>query len=290
MNNAQAQTKIALVTLSYAPDFERCKLLIQSVERCLTSNVHHYVVVDKRDVSLFQPMVSSRVSLRVVEDLLPSWIFRVSGINNWWISLRSLPVRNWIVQQLVKMSIFNGIDEKVAVFCDSDNAFIRPSNLESIFLKGDDLALLRVDFKSKDIYRWIQSSCRLLGLNPSRVLPANYISNLIAWRQENVEAMQRHIEDVTGVHWVKAVCQQRTISEYMLYGIFVEYVLNLKAAKHFLFDTELMKPSWSRRLVTQEEVDNFFDEIRGHHIGVMIHSKDNVPVEQYRGRIRAFWQ
>ncbi|MDB9526891.1 DUF6492 family protein [Oscillatoria sp. CS-180] len=289
MKQAQTDSKIALITLSYAPDFERCKLLVESVERCLTDDVHHYIIVDRRDVALFKPLVSSRSSLRVVEDLLPSWMFRVSGLNKWWMSLRTLPVRNWIMQQLVKMSIFDAIDEDVAVFCDSDNTFIRPVDLSSYLLKGDQVAFLKVDYQSKDIQKWIIASQRLLGLESVQIQPANYISNLIAWRRDNVKAMLDRIEKTNNVSWMRAVCQHRTISEYMIYGIFVDYILGLESANHFLFDTELVKPSWSIPLSTQSEVDDFFGDLKDSHVGVMIHSKDGIPVERYRDQVEALW-
>lgn len=120
MKNAKNLSSFALITPSYAPDFERCKLLTESVERCLVDDTNHYIVVDRRDVPLFNQLTSSKVHLLVVEDLLPSWIFRVKGLKEWWFSLRTLRIHNWVLQQLVKLSVFDAIDEDIAVFCDSD--------------------------------------------------------------------------------------------------------------------------------------------------------------------------
>ena len=284
------QPAMALITPSYAPDFERCKLLTESVERCLVGNYRHYIVVDQRDVALFKQLTSAKITLLVVEDIIPAWIFRAPGIKKWWISLRTLPIRNWILQQLVKMSIFDAISEDIAVFCDSDNTFIRPFDMGACLLEGDKLALLKVELAYDDIYRWIASGKTILGIEGTEVKPVTYVSNMISWHRSNVMAMRDRIEQVHGTHWIRAVCQHRTISEYMIYGIFVEYVLGLEAANHFIFNTELIKPSWSKSLVTQTDVDSFFGELKESHVGVMIHSKDNIPSEIYRDKVAAFWR
>ena len=51
---------IALVTPSYKPDFERCKLLTESVECCLQGDVTHYLVIDRKDFHLFKQLTSSK--------------------------------------------------------------------------------------------------------------------------------------------------------------------------------------------------------------------------------------
>jgi Family of unknown function (DUF6492) len=290
MNTVQDNLKFALITPSYAPDFERCKLLTESVEYCLTDDTKHYIVVDRRDVPLFKQLTSPKIHLLVVEELLPSWIFRVPGIQKWWMSFRTLPIRNWILQQLVKMSVFDAIDENVVVFCDSDNTFIRKFDMKSCLVKDDRLAFLRVDYQDKAVYEWIESTRKILGIPDKVISPVTYVSNMIAWHRNNVLAMRHHIEDVNGIHWIRAICQHRSISEYMIYGIFVEHVVGIEKANHSLFDTELIKPSWSHRLNNEAEVKDFFDHLEKNHIGVMIHSKDKVPLDIYRDKVRTFWQ
>jgi Family of unknown function (DUF6492) len=281
--------QFALITPSYWRDFERCKLLVESVEHCLTDASRHYLVVDRRDVPLFQPLTSSRTHLLVVEDLLPTWIFRAPGLKKWWLSLRTLPIRNWILQQLVKLSVCDAIDEDVLVFCDSDNTLLRPFDLSLRLMQDDRLALLRVNFQNRDVYEWTDSAKQILGLADRVIPPVTYVANLIAWHRTNVIALRQHIEALHSRHWIEVVCQHRNISEYMLYGIFVEHVLGLQAAQHVLTDTELIKPSWSYPLKDAVKLQEFFSTLDETHVGVMIHSKDDVPVEIYRDRIRAFW-
>ena len=289
MDTTRDDLKFALITPSYAPDFERCKLLVESVERCLTDESRHYIVVDHRDVDLFRQLTSSKVCLLVVEELLPPWIYRVPTSKGWWMSHRTRPIRNWILQQLVKISVCDAIDENVLVFCDSDCAFVRPFDIKSRLVKDNRLALLKVDVQNEDVHVWTEASKRILGIEGKVVHPATYISNMIAWYKPNILKMRSWIEETNGTGWIQVLCQYGNFSEYMLYGVFVDHVLGLEAANHFLFDAELIKPSWSAPLHTEAQIRDFFDQVTESHIGVMIHSKDNIPVSAYSGRIRDFW-
>ena len=46
----------AIVTASYAPDFERCRLLCETIDRFVTGASRHYILVEQRDVALFRQL------------------------------------------------------------------------------------------------------------------------------------------------------------------------------------------------------------------------------------------
>ena len=50
----------AIVTASYAPDFERCRLLCETIDRFVTGASHHYILVEQRDVALFRQLADAR--------------------------------------------------------------------------------------------------------------------------------------------------------------------------------------------------------------------------------------
>ena len=50
----------ALVTASYAPDFERCRLLCETVDQYVTGFSHHYILVEHNDVAQFRALESAR--------------------------------------------------------------------------------------------------------------------------------------------------------------------------------------------------------------------------------------
>ncbi|MEO1147702.1 MAG: DUF6492 family protein [Cyanobacteria bacterium J06638_22] len=282
--------RFAIVTVSYAPDFERCRLLTESTERCLLGDTKHYIIVDRKDVQLFSALKSSKVELLVVEDILPWWIFRVPFFTKGWISLRTPPIRNWILQQLVKLSVVQALQEDVVVFCDSDVTFIRPFDIASLFLHEDQVALLRVDFQSDDVISWTNASKQILGIEKEDVPFFNYVGNLIAWRRENVFKMYDRIEEVNGMSWIQAICKHWNISEYMLYGMMVDHVLEPENSGHFISSPELVKPAWSYPLDSQENVNQFFSTVDDTHIGVMIHSKYRAPISAYRHKFESLWQ
>lgn len=280
---------LALVTPSYAPDLERAELLVESVARCVPEDIRHYLVVDRVDLPLFRPLASSRTILLAVEDVLPSWIYREPGHRDTWISRRSPPIYNWVIQQLVKLSIFGVIQEDVAVFCDSDNTFIRPFDPRQRLYKDGRLGLLRVAQTWPELDGWRQVAGHLLGLNASALPPDNYIGNLIAWRREVVTALQQRIEACGRRPWLEAVTQHAYLSEYVLYGVFVDHVLGLAAAGHIQNNEPLIHAVWDQSVGTLEALDQFLAERQPGHVGLMIYSKSPLPVSAYRERIRALF-
>jgi len=68
----------AIITPSYAPDFERCKLLVESVYKFVDPPVNHYIIVDREDLNLFKTLANQRVTLLTKEDIFPFWISQVS--------------------------------------------------------------------------------------------------------------------------------------------------------------------------------------------------------------------
>src|ERR1700759_5714735 len=116
----------ALVTPSYWRDLDRCKLLVESVQRWVTPDVRHYLLIASRDLHLFRPLLGSRTELVVVEDIIPRWLIRLPGMRRFWLSLRTRPVKNWILQQIVKLSIPKALQQDVLLYAASDMVFIRP--------------------------------------------------------------------------------------------------------------------------------------------------------------------
>lgn len=283
--------KLALITPSYAGDLDLCRLLVETAKRCLRGDVTHYLLIDRRDVHLFGDLASARTRILVAEDLLPDWIARDPTQRHVWTSKRTPPIYNWVLQQLLKLAVFDAIREDLVVFCDSDVAFVRPFDLPARVVLEDTVAFLRVEETPGPQWRaWQDVAHHLLGLQNTDRPIINYIGNLIAWRRENVMALRRHIEALHRRPWLEVVAGQTTLSEYQLYGIFIEQVLGLDAAGHRIENTAIIKPSWGVTLDDPRALDRFFAEFEPGHVGVMIHSRDQFPVARYRDRILALIQ
>ena len=66
--------KIDLITPSYAPDYDRCRALCESVETYVSGIERHLLIVDYQDLKLFKRLESQRCSVIAKEDILPPWL------------------------------------------------------------------------------------------------------------------------------------------------------------------------------------------------------------------------
>jgi hypothetical protein len=280
--------QIAFVTPSYRGDLERCRLLCESTTRFLPDECEHVLIIDRKDVPLFRGMQNRTVRIIVAESLLPWWIFRLPGVRRWWASLATPPIRNWLYQQLLKISCANSIDAEVVQFVDSDVTLVRPFPVERLF-HGPLVRLQRVPFQGASHQTWLRTATRLLGARGEVDGARNYVGNFITWRKSVASGMIRRIEEVSGESWTRSICRFWNFSEYMTYGVYVDDVLGLEAAGHFHDATPNLHLSWDYELSTDDGIDRFFSDVSPEHIGIMIHSKDGVPVERYRARLERLW-
>lgn len=283
----ETATKLAIITPSYVRDFERCRLTVDSANRFVSDDLHHYLVIDRRDIPLFKTFEGPRTTIVTAEDLLPWWIFRIPRVRKVWMSLKTLPVRSWIVQQLMKLSVASQIDADVFCFVDSDVSFIRPTTIES-FVQGDQVRLFRrPGHANKSSHqRWHRSSARLLGLEEQDYFGSDYIGNMITWRRDCLLQMQKHIEQATGKHWLRAVASELHLSEYILYGIYAEHVLGFGQAGHVAEDHDLCHCSWDYDIKSQADIERFFGKALAPEIcAVLVQSNLGIEPERYADHI-----
>lgn len=209
-----------IITPSYAPDFERCRLLSKSIDRYALTPINHYVVVDRQDLKLFQQLSGTHRQIITVESVLPWWVKKIPLLKNGWFSFRSLPIRNWLLQQIVKLAIAEHVTDEVLIFVDSDVTFIRQFDVGD-FVKDGKVRMFRepkalgainptqlsdTQIKWWNVSnKWCNVSNRLLGLAPVQYPTANYVGNMITWKRENVFVLHRHLETISGKGWIEAV-------------------------------------------------------------------------------------
>ena len=277
---------LALVTPSYRPDRERCELLVESIQR-FNTDLHHYLLVDRRDLRHFRRLETDRVTLICKEELLPRDLHQIPLVPSMWASHKRRPVRGWIIQQVVKLAVASVLDADVLVYIDSDNVFIRPFDTETFLLHGQP-GLLDVDYESPDVRRWTQESCALLG--HERPCPVRgHVGQVICWRRENVLTMLDLVERTTQRDWPSAILPLSTFSEYILYGVYVREVLGYERSGHCPSTVPLVKASWDLDLSSGAAMEEFFSEFEPETVAVMIHSKDGIPVDSYRRHVYQSW-
>jgi hypothetical protein len=88
--------------------------------------------------------------------------------------------------------------------------------------------------------------------------------------------MQEHIRQTTGRHWVDVFNGELHISEFILYGVFVDHVLSaggpLPAA-----DTSTLHDYWERIPLDREGALAFADKLDPAAVAMMISAKSNTP-------------
>jgi hypothetical protein len=290
---AESDRTFAIVTPTYGPDLLRCELLAESLDRSAPS-VPHYLIVDRRDLPAFRHLAGGRRRLIESETLVGNWLWQMPGKKGLRLSLKAPPVRGWIFQQILKIASIEAIAERTLVFCDSDTAFFRKFDRATLLIDGK-VGLLDVEFGNEETRQWTEIARRLLGLPPQGDghrdhIYRNHVGNMICWNRETIRAMQRKIENNTGVHWQVALARTLKFSEYMIYGIFVREVLGYDAVDHAPSPARLVKASWGLSLQTDSAIDAFFSAFDPQTVAVMIHSKDGIDPARYRHHLERLWR
>ncbi len=277
----------ALMTPSFAPDFERCRLLAQSVRAHVADHVHHYIIVDTRDERLFSELRSPRTHIVVKQDIIPRWLVQVPFAPKWWASLKGAPVRGWIVQQITKLSVNRVCSADVYQFVDSDTFFVRPYDPRND-VRGEQVPLFREVMPRDDVALntdWHNVSASLLGFDlGGRKATTNYVTQLVTWRQKNLTSLLKAIETRSGKSWAESICRLRTVSEYVLYGTYCEHVLK-EASGHYYDPTLYTLNYWETAPLGDEALRKLRASARPDQVGVMISAKSNTPIPAIR---RAF--
>ncbi len=130
------------------------------------------------------------------------------------------------------------------LFADSDLQFLRPFDVRSVYRDGR-LRLHRVPGAMNEgrHHQWHRRAGILLGATAD-YFGSDYVGQLITWRRSNLVALQKHIETQRGRSWHSAVARSLDISEYTLYGAFVEAVLGDAANGHFYEADDLCHCCW----------------------------------------------
>jgi len=274
----------ALVTPSFSLDLKRCELLVESVARWAAPSLRHYLVIDRRDVPLFEHLRSARTELLIVEDIVPNWLVRMPGVRKFWFSFRTRPVRNWILQQMVKLAIPSAVKEDVLLYTDSDTFFIAPFDPASferdgrvpLFMETGQRGLL--DYNDS----WHAQAARLVGIPAETGYDTSFVGNVICWRRDNAISLQQRIETVTGKRWTQAIATQSAFSEYTLYGVYVTQVLGEAASGHW-YDGEIRTLNhWKPVPLDIAGLEALKTRRQPHHHSAMISAKSLTAVSDIR--------
>jgi hypothetical protein len=273
----------ALITPSFRLDFDRCALLCESVRRFVPTEVPHYLVIDRRDVPLFRALEGPSTHLLVVEDILPWWISRMPAVRRFWWSWRSRPIKNWILQQIVKLSVATVVSEHVLYFVDSDVLFVAPFDPRSLEKNGR--VPLFVEHGQAGIIPWNDTwhgvAGRLLELPAESHYDTNFIGNVIGWRKDNVASLQLRLEETGNRSWELMIAPLPKFSEYILYGLYATKVLE-QASGHYHDSVDRTLSYWGTTPLRAPELAELRDKLTPVHHSVMISAKSRTRVANIR--------
>lgn len=232
---------LAILTPSYAPDFEPFAALHRSVLEHTDPSVLHYVVVPDEDLPLFETIRTSRMVLLGYRGLLPrsfvstAWfahavarIPRVPrGARFIAVNLRRPfpPLRGWLLQQIVKLSMAMRAECDTLLVIDSDAQLIRPVT-EDMFASPEAVRFYRrpagISAEMTRHVVWHGNARRMLGVPPDGPPPYDDpIGCLISWDPQIVGRCTQRVAEVAGRGWETAVSREWEFSEYVLYGEFI---------------------------------------------------------------------
>lgn len=290
VDGAKAGVKTAVMTASYEKDFERCKLLCESMDRFMFGRWHHYILVDRGDVSLFSALSGPKRTILSEADLLPAW-FRsypdplTLGRRRVWLTPYSLPLRGWHAQQVRRLAMARHIEADALLSIDSDVMLVRPFDPAGLW-SAEGLRMFRAHDGAVNAtpahLDWLAYAGELLGL-PKRPNPAHdYISNMVPWRVDTARAMLDHIEQRSGKSWLRAVISSRAISECMIYGRFADEIC--AGEGHSPSEQPLSHVLWFRETFPQtpEGLAEFMRGLEPGQVAIGVQSFVDHPLSEIR--------
>lgn len=252
-----------------------------SVLRHTEEPVVHHVIVPDVDETIFEKFAGPRCKVWTASSLLPRRYVQVPRLN-YRLNVRRPwpPVRGWVMQQALKIAAAGAVDADVVLLADSDVVLVRDVSAKTFAVDGRIPLFRMVDAVHAgmpDHVRWHRVARRLLGLPAFTGLPLpDYVSPLNVWNPETVRAMQRRVADVTGRDWLDAFTGELQISEFILYGVFVDEILAGSGAP-WPGDTSFCHNYWETTPLDRAGAVAFADRLDPAAVGMMISAKSHTP-------------
>jgi Family of unknown function (DUF6492) len=270
---------LAVLTPCYRGDASLFGDLHRSVLANTEPSVVHHVAVPPSDVHVFREYESARCQVWTHRDLLPRHCLPVPNSSGLMLNLRRPwpPTRGWIVQQIMKLAGAAVIDARAVLIVDSDAFLVREATLDQFMDDGRLLHHRRAGAVTADMKRhvlWHNVARKLLGVGgiASAPLP-DYVSPIAVWDPAVVRSLTTHIADTTRRHWVDAFGGQLHISEFVLYGVFVDHVVGGVQPR----GGDLCHNYYDRARLSPAEAAVFADRMPSDALGAMITSHSETP-------------
>lgn len=223
-------------TPSYRGDLERAVWMRRSVRRFFNGESTHIFAVPKRDISMFQRAMGNDTALQFVtqESLVdkyfyPDALHRLTANlapSQLWRLKRHAGRPGWIIQQIAKLNCAGAVNTDAVIFLDSDLVFFRSFDLAALGLGQSIRTMVRITPETEGARHreHLRTSRQLLGLAEGST-EHTYMGYPAIWYCDWIDALQQHLQNVHSLPWQEALYQAGHISEYTLYGAFVDEVV-----------------------------------------------------------------
>jgi hypothetical protein len=280
--------KLAIITPAFSKHLPLLELSAEGVDRHCPADIHHYVIVSRQEEHLFRRFRSARRSVVAAEDILPRAAFRLPVLvrrREVWLTDWHRLVRGWIMQQAIKLSAPEITDADAFLFLDTDVFFIRPFTVDKVVHDGRVRLLRNPGMGELETHKsWHRTAAKLLGLPVRDYFGADFIGNAITWRRDACLEMRDRIASVGGAHWFSMITRQTRLSEYILYGIFVQEVLGSQDLRHMPTSDEICLNSWDFDFPEKPEdrARLLAERLRPYDIAINIQSSLRLPANEFR--------
>lgn len=285
-------------TPSYRNDLERLKILRLSVKRFVKESLIHYVIVPKEDFYLFKEKFSDDNLVIVLKEndfikkqFYPSKLYSfVNKVlpNQSWRFNKSAGRPGWIIQQIVKLSIPDIVKEDLVIILDSDMFFIKPCSIFQIVPQSNGRILIRSHPSSEAaMQREFMSISRDILKIPPGNTDFHYVSWPVIWYKDLVLQFQEYLSNTYNRHWQNVLHDAGgVLSEFCLYGIYVEEVLKLKNLD--IISKPLHVGIWDKQDFQRFLSDDF--SIDDDIFFIVVQSNLEIEVNEYYQKINSFFK
>lgn len=284
-----SDSSLLFFTPSYRNDIDRLVLLRRSMRKFYRGSAQHVVAVPESDLALFRTALrdddctlvsqQSLVDRRFFPTALYSLIDRYAHGQAWRFA-KHAGKGGWIIQQIAKLNAKSLKERGPILVLDSDLFFFRSfDDADLLADRGRVLVRITPTTESGRHRKHIAGARKLLRL-PEGSTEHHYMSCPAILQAEWLHELARHLEQLHDKPWQDVLLAEDTMSEYSIYGVFVEetlkpsdLVIHDRSFNHMLWDT----PSYARFFADPQSVLTEDPS----KVCVVVQSALKVPADEY---------
>lgn len=289
-------TRASFFTPSYIGDLERAIWMRRSIRAFFRGKADHIMAVPHRDLPDFRKHLGHEPDLTLVAqeelvdrcfypDRLHQLIARIAPGQLWRFD-KHAGRPGWITQQIVKLNSPSLVQDGAIIFVDSDLFFFKPFDLDTLGISHGRILVRRMP-KSEGAQHphHIVKAREVLSLPNGLGTEHAYMASPAIWYTDWVRQLHRYMEQRAGKPWQQTLYDAGHISEYTLYGVYLEEVL--KPAGLTIRDRRFNLMAWDRESFLRLKTDLFQTGFQAdEYISLVFQSNAGIPTAEYEDLLR----